>query len=459
VGPADAVVSGEPSPDAAPVPDLSIASGAALKYGAEALSLLLSFAVGIITARNLGPTRKGDFATMGYLAVIVGSAASLGLGDAAVNLMAQRRCRLDEATSASLTALALSSLGGLIAYAGVSWALFADDWAAVRVPVALTAATVPVIACTLVLGVLVDSRRRFAATSVARVAGPSITVVATWLLVTVARRHMTGAALGALIGWLVVPLVLAVALRRIGALVRPRWNGHLLRRALAIGVPIQTAQLLMTATARVDLLIVHLVGDDAAAGRYSVALTLGSLNTFAALALSAASFPHTAQLAAHEVTPFTFRAARLALLISILVAVPIGILLPWLTPFAFGDGFRGAARPAIVLLVSGALWSVQFVLCRARAARGDGKALIQSFAGSLTSMVVGDFVLVPALGIMGAAYAAVLSSAVGIAIIVRAYPDADVRQFVPGREDLRDLLSRGRRIVREPRAAVTDDRA
>jgi O-antigen/teichoic acid export membrane protein len=261
--------------------------------------------------------------------------------------------------------------------------------------------------------------------------------------VTARGDGITGAAWAALAGWLVATPVLVVALARLGAAGRPAWHRSYVRAAVRLGVPLLVAQLLMIAATRVDLVVVHALADAEVAGHYSVALTLGALNTFAALALASAAFPRLAALPEAEVAPYVGRTVRMAALLAVLVGVVLAPLLPWFAVAAFGPGFRPSAGPAMVLLVWGVLWSVQWTLCRAAAARGQGHVLVRSFGGALVVMIVLDVVLVPIWGAMGAAFGAIASGLAGTTVAMRSLrcePPVRWGVVVPRPADGRDLV-------------------
>jgi O-antigen/teichoic acid export membrane protein len=394
---------------------LSVASGAVVKLFAEALALVASFITGVVTARNLGPSGKGTLASLGFLAVLLGATASLGLGEAGATAMARGRS-IRSITGPTFVTLALSSAAGLAVFLAVSRLQWSDRWEDVALPVALIALSLPCTAVTVVLSTLLDASGGFVLTSATRVLITVATAVLTAVFVLGMHHGLAGAALAGSLGWLVGPTVLLVALVRDGGVSRPRWDAEYLRPALRHGVPVQISQLLMMATTRVDLLLVGAIVGASPAGLYSVALTLGALNTFPALSLAGAGYPRVAGLPDHEVGPYVARLVVTSILAAVMLGLAVACLLP-LTPLAFGDGFRGTVAPAAVLLLAGVLWSPQWVFCRAAAARGQGAALIKSFGTSLAVMLAADGILVPTNGIMGAAIGAVLASAAGLGVV------------------------------------------
>ena len=230
-------------------------------------------------------------------------------------------------------------------------------------------------------------------------------------------------------------------LRRMGVTLRPVWDKALLMRALRLGLVIEFANALLTLAGRVDLLFVYAIAGRASAGRYSVALTIGQLVTFASLALSFALFPRIAQMTEEEGIDMVARASRLGLATSMLSALVLVTLIPVLTPMAFGRAYAPSIGPALLLLIGGILWAQQSLMARARTALGHTRLQVYAYGSTLATMIVLDLLLIPKWGIMGAAAASTLSPAVGLAVCIAAYrpklrrSGLGLRDFVPGREE------------------------
>lgn len=420
-----------------------VALGAVAKYGAEAVALACSLLTGAMTARNLGPAGKGDLASITYLAMVFASAATLGLGDVGVLAASAPGARLSTVAARTTAVLVRSSAIGVALFSLGAMALFGAELGVVGWTIALSAGTIPTVGAIGVLVPLLDHGRRYEATAASRVVGAVVTALLTFLLVTLARRGLSAAALANLAGWVASALVAMLALRRVAGLARPAFDRTFARTALRFGVPVQFSQLLMVATTRADVLVAHAVAGRDVAGIYSVATTLGAINTMAAIALAGAAFPHVASLPESDVASYVARLARSVALIAVAIAVVIGVTLPVVVPLAFGTGFRDAVAPASILLVGGVAWSVQYVLCRAMAASGRTDALTASFGGSLVVMLAGDAVLIPALGAVGAAIASTISSVVGMLLIARSWSHRGLKlsAIVPRRADAADLVA------------------
>lgn len=434
-----------------------IAGDSLRRLVAELVAVVLAFATGIMTARELGPGAKGTLSELSFLTVAGAVAAGLGLGEAGVVLLARRYRTLPQILRATLTLLVATSTvaAGLVVLIG--WLQFSDRWHDLAWSIVLAGVTVPVTASMALLGALLEAQGRFNASSVGRVLMAATTTIVTWLVVVRWNRDLPGALLALLVGAGVATLLLAGALLLQGAVPRLGWDLDYSRMAIRLGFPIQLSSLVMVLTTRVDLLLVDSVSGAVVAGHYSVALTLGTLCTYGPFALSVAAYPRTAALAEDEALDFATRVCRMSVLSGAVGAIVLAPVIVVATPLAFGHGFAPSVGPALVLLLGGVLWSVQWPLCRLRAARGDGHVLLRSYTTNMVVMIAADLVLVHAFGAMGAASGSVLGAAAGAAIALRPYVDRErpaslADLLVPRRHDVRVLLNSLRSAGRAPAA-------
>jgi Na+-driven multidrug efflux pump len=102
----------------------------------------------------------------------------------------------------------------------------------------------------------------------------------------------------------------------------------------------------------------------------------------------------------------------------------------------------------LILLAGNVLASSQWLISRAFAARGKPLLLLWSYGLSVLTMCSLDVLLIPGLGLAGAALAAVVGPAAGLLFCLIAYcrthePHARVRDLIPRVEDFRFLWARG----------------
>jgi O-antigen/teichoic acid export membrane protein len=408
-------------PRVARTPMSSLAGNSLARFIADSVGLVFGMIAGVITARWLGPTAKGMLSTLTFLSGLFMQACCMGLGDAAVVLVGQKRASIQEALSATLIAILISATLGMAGLWTVCAAQFRADMPAISVSVLVACAGLPVTVYSNVLSHILNVQEQIVATSAVLIITAGLSMVGTWLFIVLIPLSVLGGVLAGLLGSTVGLATLVILLTRRGLWVCPRWNTRYLLPALRYGVSLQAAYLLMVMSARADLILVYSLAGQAAAGQYSVALTFGVLVSLLPFALSYAAFPRLAHLEDAEAFALTTHLCRCGFASALLTGIIVLFAVPLAIPLLFGQAYRPAIWPAEILLLGGIFGSGQWLLCRASAARGSPALLFLSFGASLTAMCALDYLLIPQSGIVGAAAAAAAGPALGLVICLLWY--------------------------------------
>jgi O-antigen/teichoic acid export membrane protein len=424
----------------------SLSRNTLARFAADGIALVLGMIAGIITARSLGPAGKGTFSALTFLLTLGVGIASLGLGDSVIVLTGRGSATLRRATSSTISVLLITSVLGALACFAIGTMQVDLASSEVEVTILLTALVLPIGTFANVLNTVLSARERILLSSLILVVASIVTTGAIFLFVTLMDLGVLGGIMGVAAGNLASLVGVLRPLSRMGVTFRPAWEASYLRAALRHGILVQSAALLMTLGGRFDLLLVYSLAGRADAGQYSVALTIGQLVVYAPFALSLATYPRIAQLPESEVVPLVTKLSRASLVTAVGSAILLCVASPFLIPFLFGNAYRPAIQPALILIAGGVLTAEQWVLCRAAAARGKNMVLFGSFALSVITMVVLDFALIPSMGIIGAALASVVSPMVGLAYGFIAYrrsvfPLTRARDLLPRPGDVRQVLA------------------
>jgi O-antigen/teichoic acid export membrane protein len=431
---------------------LSLARNSLARLSADVSGLVFGLIAGVLTARWLGPSGKGSLSALTFLGSLFLHACCVGLGDAAIVLVGQKRASLQEALSASVAVALVTATAGMAVFAAVCAVQFRSEWAAMSGAVLAASLSLPVGVLANISSRVLGAQERIVSTSAALFFTSGATTLGVWLFVSVLPLSVLGGVLAGLLGSAVGLAITASLLARDGLSFRPRWHGRYLAAALRYGSGVQLSHLLVLAASRVDLLLVYMLAGQEAAGHYSVALTLGGLPAMAPLALSHASFPRTANLDDREALALTARVFRCGMVAAVASGVGLAVVIPLLVPALFGPAYAPSVGPALILLAGGAVTGGQVLLCRATAARGRPALLSVSFGTSLAVMCALDFALIPAFGTYGAAAAAAAGPAAGLGVCLYAYATARsgalrLRDLVPTFADLALLAALPGRLV------------
>ena len=427
----------------------SLARNSTARLGALLAVLGFGFATSVMTARWLGPSGKGTLSALSFMGdVFFFFICLMGLGEAGIVLVAKKEVTLQRALSASLLPLLATGCVGATALLLVS---IPADWSSILPAVVLQGVVLMLALYMHLFQDLLHARERFVTTSLLSSTRVFVTAVMTGVILSVTDFGIEGAVAAGLCGVLVNLGGQVRALRGMGLSFAPVWDRTYLFLALKLGVLMQAAFLLMAMSQRADQLLVYALAGTRDGGLYAVALSLGILPASVPSALSHASFPRLANVDDEEVWPLTAQIVRIGLIGGGLTFVVLAALAPLLTPVVFGADYRHSVIPAIVLMFGGLVWSMQWILARAWAARGRPMLLLLSFVVSVVVMLGLDVVLLPPWGLTGAAIASVAGSLAGLVVCVIAYRRSSVgfraALLVPRGDDIRFLWQHGRDLI------------
>lgn len=370
------------------------------------VSAVATALVAIVSARQLGPSGRGVLVLLITVAGLSLLVCSLGINvSGRIHLVGQGK-GADSGDYLGLSALLVSVQGMVTVFAGI--ALLGV------VEVRLSAHDLVLFGllggCLLAQHLTTEAIYAYGHARVAAAvdaAGSIVQLGAVVILAQVSVTTVRSFVVALLVGGSFQVALALVTLRRVGVSIRPRYRRApwilLIRRGLP-GIATALAQVL---TFRMDRYLVGVFLTPAAVGVYSVAATAPELLRLPLVALGQPIF---FRLASGSAELRDFRRIRLICLIATaLLAAVLAILAPFLVRTIFGSEFAGAVTPMrILLLAEGgiALYSV------------DGPSLVGvnrvrdaslAAVAALLVVVIGDLILIPAFGMVGAAWASVVA--------------------------------------------------
>lgn len=443
-----------------PESESSLGRDSTFRLLVDVVGLVLATVGAVITARWLGPSGKGITAALAFLGGLVGRASSLGVGESAIVFVGQRRVAMGVALRANLAVVLASGFIGLLVCGVVACLLIGPDSANLWLAIAATSLAVPLAGLFDVLGRALTMRHEINRSSVVVLIIAVATVVLLCIFVIALSLDVLGAALAGMVA-LAIGTASSFALLPSDLRVGPRWNRPYLRLAIPYGLRLEVSYMVGLMTGRLDLLLVYALAGAAAAGNYSVALTVGALVGMAPFALSYAAFPRLAYAEPDVANELALRMYRGAMILSVVSGAALAAVSPLLIPALFGDDFSPAVAPTILLLAATVLAGGQSLLSRAAAAQADPRLLLSSYGASLAVMLVLDLLLIPRFDLIGAAIASICGSAVGLGLCWRRFAQRGVplRSFCPGREDLVDLIAQLGDVMRATATRIRPPRS
>lgn len=392
----------------------------ALGLLASALVQGLGAVSGVLAARALGPHDRGVLATAllwPQLLILVGG---LGIAEALTVHIARAPQQARAAVLSAAVVITGGQAGVLLllggALARTAGGRVLHGAAALALP---ALAFIPVYLATLALMAALSGLRCFALVHALRLLISGGYALALGVLLRCDRLTPLTALLAYTGTHLLAGLAATAACARGPGFRRSGWR-MAARPLLSYGLRSQLGTLCAALCERADQVVVAALQPPARLGAYLAAVSLtapvglaGAAVAATALPVVAAAPPGTAR--AEVARRYVCRAAVIALLI----ALPLAAGAPWLVVLCFGTAFSDAVLPARVLMLGAGVWSVGRVLGAVQRAVGAPGAAARCDLLAALGVVGGLLVLVPRLGISGAAAAVSLGSMAGTAAAVR----------------------------------------
>jgi O-antigen/teichoic acid export membrane protein len=428
---------------------LSVASGSLLLFGSQIVGNLGYFVAVLALARTLGPAQRGIVAFMTVSAHILGGVSGIGVAEAAtvfVARMPERRPQLLSSVllTTCLTAAAFGAAGSAaLAFAGSLTPAGIHEPELIALGVGVVAAALVNAGARFLLGL-----GRFRRQAVVMAIAPWSYAV--FLLVMAAGRHLTP--LAAISAWAAAHLIFATGLFVASWLeVRAKRPSLLLvRESIAFGYRAWIGNLSRFLNFRTDQLLLGFLGTEAALGLYAVAVNASEMLLYLPSAVGAALIPVVARMTHAERATRTLRVFRLTMLATAVGVTLAAATAPFLLPLVFGNGYRHAVGP-FILLLPGAFGFVAISVCSSAlvAAGSPGRSSLGPVVALVSGLAL-DLALIPPYGARGAAAAATGAFlAGGVASIwgLRKLLDFELSELLPHRDDSRFLAQVARRLL------------
>jgi O-antigen/teichoic acid export membrane protein len=410
-----------------------------LKFGVVFLNAL----TGIVTARTLNPTGRGELAALVLWPVLLAGVTTFGLPSALIYHMR----RTPERTPALVgTALMMAVATGLVGTL-VGWPLV-PLWLHQH-PASIATAAQYCLLATVVTSISLagraawEARGRFDLSNRSQLVAPVVILAAlipqAWMGVLTSR---SAGATYVLAGVPVMVWILASLYRSC----RPTWRGaaDAWRSLTHFGVRSYGVDLCGMLAVYVDQALVVGLLNPAAMGVYVVALSLSRVINAVHASVAMVIFPRTVGLDTLDLAAAIARSARLGALVTGALGLGVVAVGPMLVRLVYGEAYTAAGHLLPLLVCEVVLAGIVWVLLQGFMAAGrPGVATLVQVGGLALSLPI-FLVLVPAFGPMGAAAALLASTAARLVLALIGYRlclDVATPRVWVGWSDLADLAS------------------
>ena len=229
-----------------------------------------------------------------------------------------------------------------------------------------------------------------------------------------------------------------------------------LRDSVRFGARAWIGSLSHLLNARTDQIITGIISTEAVLGIYAVAVNASEVLYYLPSAVVTALLPAVAAAEPATRLERTLRAYRAILLLTLALIVVAAALGPLLLPLAFGEAYRPAVVPFLLLLPSAIGFATMSVFTGSSlASLAPGRSSLGPLA-ALVCQTTLDLVLIPRAGASGASIAASVALLVGGAVAVVLYRSRFPFAWAllrPRSGDLNTIRSLARKLLRRTAVA------
>jgi len=400
-------------------------SAAGGRFSADVLLVFLTMGLtrsmevvtGVLTARLLGPHDRGLYSLLVMIPTTLESLLKLGIAPANVYMICRNRVSSAHVAANSVVlALALGAVALLVLpfhdVLGATLLDHVDDWhltlAVLLVPFHLLSTYMTSVLYALNLFPIVNRRTILAAGL--RLAGTALVLVA--LQKGLFEVFLVHVAVMALAGVWLVPVVWRVT----AASLRP--NAAIASATVGFGLKSHLQTLLTALHLRLDHFIIAFYLGSAEVAFYAIATHIAELISGIHRPVSVVLYPRLAATSEARMHETTITVARHVLLLEAAAAIGVAVVAKWVILLLYGRDYLPAVAPLFIVLPGVLMFSLFNLLARNFMSRNQQQVTIVAGAVGLVANVVLNLILIPRLGISGAALASTVSYSLATVILL-----------------------------------------
>ncbi len=401
---------------------------------------MLGLLTGVLAARLLGPTGRGELAAIQMWPSVIATIAMLGLPEALVYFCARDPDRAGRYLGSAVTLALVSS----VPFAAVGFFLMPTLLSAQSAEV-VTASQwylllVPLFALVGLPYHPLRGQQDFVRWNLLRLlpnVGWAAVLVLAWAMGMAKPRWLAGAYL-VMLAVLFLPVV-GVVRGRVPGPYRPQVKDW--RPLLQFGLPSSAGSLPQMLNYRLDQIAMAAFLPASTLGLYVVAVAWGNISAPLLSAIGSVVFPRVADERGRlEQAEILGQALRVTVLVSFVVGTCLLLVTPWILPWLFGAKFRESVGAALILVIAGTVWSVNHVTEEGLRGLGRPTAVLWAESAGLGVTALFLWLLLPRLGLVGAALASFLGYVavciVSVAWIVKMTRVSLRTLLIPARSDV-----------------------
>lgn len=390
----------------------------AITFGTSVARLAVAAVTGIIIARFLGPEGRGQLALLLLIPSMASALGDLGVGQSSVYMLVNRRVPLSRVvTGVVIVALILGGAAALLSFGLFSGTRGSMFKGVEPLHFYLILSTLP---AWLIFKYIMNVYR-----GIQRPLSYNLTnflePLSYLVLVGLLFIYSAGTGQAVMARTLTIFLIAAFAfflLRLHAPGLRPDFHAATVRGLLGTGSQISIMLAIGFLNRRVGLFLVNGFLGNEEVGYFITALVLAEMIWLIPDSVGVVLFPKIAGSTREEANRITSQTSRYVILMGAAIAVAIAAFGKAAIALLYGDEFAPAYTSLLILLPGVVLFGVHKVIWRDLMGRGAPLLSAYSRIAALFTTVVLSILLIPVMGVAGAALAISLSYVVATAVML-----------------------------------------
>jgi len=390
-----------------------------LIFATQVVSLVFSLAYAVITARILGPEGKGILSLVILVPNLIVLASNLGVEISNTYFVSGKKYKTQDIIDNAL----FLALGIGLFLVVIIWIFtpFISEVFLKGISVSLLRISVFIIPLGLLqryLTAILLGQQRIPQLSIVKIGGSVASLLLTILLLVVFNLGVVGPTVAIVLSAVISVIIALYFIRQQNFRLFPAFNRNIFFHTIRHGLKGYAGNLLQFFNYRFDVFIVNYFLGVASVGYYMIAVSLGEFVWYIPNSIASVLFPKTASSKKEEANQFTPLVFRHTLLITSAAALGLFAISRFLIPFVFGEKFVPSILPLWILLPGIVCLSLSKILTGDLNGRGLPQYGSYSAGISLIFTLLLDFLLIPKLGIAGAALASTVSYLISTLIVI-----------------------------------------
>lgn len=399
----------------------------------------LNFSIGVLFARLLPPTDRGILALVLLLPVTLAYFADLGVSQAIVYLLGRKKRSLEAVAGTTLAlALLLGGVAALVMWLARAWILPAFFKSVPSSYYLFALGLLPVLLLDTYLLSILRGQQRFAVFNFRRLLTPVFLLAGVIFLTGVGGLGVRGAviafAISTLLGLLLSFWFVGYSVAHTSETsLRLRFQPSLAGEAVAFGLKSYAQNLVGHLHYRLDVYLLALFLPPAQVAFYAIATAVAEVAFYLPDSVGTVLFPKLSAEREERIHELTAEVSRHTLWITALATLGLLAAGGWLIPLAYGQAYRPAIAPFMVLMPGCLAMAVYKILTRNFTSRNRQQVSILAASVSLVSNIALNILLIPRMGVIGAALASLISyttAATILALIFRRETGIPLKQIL-----------------------------